>query len=56
MIEDFFHLSLVLHLELRKTFEMAMALMVYSWAWGKLIHDKKTEVKNIVDTVPKIIS
>jgi hypothetical protein len=33
----------------RKKFETA--LMVYSGAWGKLIHEKKTEVENRV-TVP----
>jgi hypothetical protein len=45
MIEDFFHLSPVLHLELRKTFEMTMALMVYSGPWGKLIHEKNQKSK-----------
>jgi hypothetical protein len=50
MIEDFFHLprvskTLVVHLELRisprifKKFETA--LMIYSRAWGKLVHEKK---------------
>jgi hypothetical protein len=60
MIEDFFHLppvstTPVVHLELRisprilEKFETA--LMVYSRTWGKLIHEKKPEVENLV-TLP----
>jgi hypothetical protein len=57
MIEDFFHLPLVsttpvVHLELqisqRILEKFETALMVYSGAWGKLIHEKKPEVKNFV--------
>ncbi len=56
MIEDFFHLpplstTPVVHLELRispRIFEkFETALMVYSGAWGKLIHEKKLEVENL---------
>ncbi len=54
MIEDFFYLApvsttLVVHLELRilckfsKKFETA--LMIYSGAWGKQIHEKKQKSK-----------
>ncbi len=54
MIEDFFHLppvstTPVVHLELRisprisEKFETA--LMVYSGAWGKLIHEKNQKQK-----------
>jgi hypothetical protein len=57
MIEDFFHfyryqqhlwctLSCEYLREFSKKFETA--LMVYSGAWGKLIHGKKPEVKNLV--------
>jgi hypothetical protein len=42
MIEDFFHLPPVVHLDLKK-FEMA--LMIYSGAWGKLIHEKNQKSK-----------
>jgi hypothetical protein len=57
MIEDFFHLppvslTPVVHLELQISLRMFQnietALMVCSGAWGKLIHEKKTEG----DTVP----
>jgi hypothetical protein len=59
MIEDFFHLppvstTPVVHLELRispqiflKKFETT--LLVYSGAWGKLIHEKTRSTR---DTVP----
>ncbi len=55
--EDFCHLPPVsatplVHLELRispRIFEkIRKALLVYSGAWGKLIHEKKTEVENLV--------
>jgi hypothetical protein len=39
MIEDFFR-------KFSKKFEMA--LMAYSWAWGKLIHEKKPKVENLM--------
>ncbi len=47
LIEVFFYLSLVsttpvVHLELK------MILMGYSDVWGKLIHEKKPEVENLV--------
>ncbi len=53
MIEDFFHFPLVsttsvVHLELQispKTKKFEMALMVYSEAWGKLIHEKYLKSK-----------
>ena len=55
MIEDFFHLSPVsttpvVNLEPLRKFskKFEMALMVYSGAWGKLIHEKKPEAKNLV--------
>jgi hypothetical protein len=57
MIEDFFHLPLVsmtpvVHLELRispriwEKFETAPVIL--SRAWGKRIHEKKPEAKNLV--------
>jgi hypothetical protein len=53
--EDFCHLppvsaTPVVHLELRREFlkKFETALLVYSGAWGKLIHEKKTEVENLV--------
>jgi hypothetical protein len=60
MIEDFFHLlpvstTPVVHLELRispriiEKFETV--LMVYSGAWGKLIHEK-TRSRKSRDTIP----
>ncbi len=54
MIEDFFHLpqvstTTVVHLELRNLREFSKkfetALMVYSGAWGKLIHEKNQKSK-----------
>jgi hypothetical protein len=57
MIEDFFHLPTLsttpmVHLELRISPQilkkLEMALMVYSGAWEKLIHEKKPEVENLV--------
>jgi hypothetical protein len=52
LIEDFFHLPPVVHLELGISQEFSkkieMTLMVYSGAWGKLIH-KKPEVENLVE-------
>jgi hypothetical protein len=58
MIEDFLHLppvslTPVANLELRispRIFEkkIEMTLMVYSGAWGKLIHEKKPDVENLV--------
>jgi hypothetical protein len=47
-IQDFFHLPPVLkvvHLELQI---FKMALMRYSVAWGKLIHEKNPEVENLM--------
>jgi hypothetical protein len=59
MIEDFFHLSPVsttpvVNLEPLSKFskKFEMALMAYSGAWGKLIHDKKTKSRKSHDTVP----
>jgi hypothetical protein len=55
MIEDFFHLPPVVHLDLRRSprfFEkFDTALMVYSGTWGKLIHEK-TRSRKSCDTVP----
>ncbi len=60
MIEDFFQLPLVsttpvVPLELRISQQILtkfeMALMVYSGAWGKLIHEKTRSQKSS-DTVP----
>jgi hypothetical protein len=55
MIEDFFHLSPVsttpvVNLEPLRKFskKFEMALMAYSGAWGKLIHEKKTKVENLM--------
>jgi hypothetical protein len=55
MIEDFFHLSPVsttpvVNLEPLRKFskKFEMALMVYSGAWGKLIHEKKPKVENLM--------
>jgi hypothetical protein len=57
LLEDFSQLqpvstTPVIHLEPRispRIFEkFEMAVMVYSGAWGKLIHAKKPEVKNLV--------
>jgi hypothetical protein len=54
MIEDFFHLPLVsttpvVHLELQispQIFEkIETALMIYSWDWVKLIHEKNQKLK-----------
>jgi hypothetical protein len=54
MNEDFFHLphlstTLVAHLELENLREFSKnfetALMVYSGAWGKLIHEKNQKSK-----------
>ncbi len=53
MIEDFFHLppvstTPVVHLELQisqRILEFETALMVYSGAWGKLIHEKNQKSK-----------
>jgi hypothetical protein len=54
MTEDFFHMAPVpmtpvVHIELRispRIFEkFEMALMVYSGAWGKLIHEKNQKSK-----------
>jgi hypothetical protein len=57
-MEDFFHmppvsltpvvctLSREYLREFSKKFEMAVT--IYSGAWGKLIHEKKTEVENLV--------
>jgi len=54
MIEDFFHLSPVsttpvVNLEPLRKFskKFEMALMVYSGAWGKLIHEKKNQKSKI---------
>jgi hypothetical protein len=33
-------------LNFRKKFEMTQ--MLFSWAWGKMIHEKKPEAKNLV--------
>jgi hypothetical protein len=49
LIEDFFHLPPVVNIELRistRIFEkFETALMVYSGAWGKLIHEKNQKSK-----------
>jgi hypothetical protein len=54
LIEDFFYILLVsltpvVHLELRIILKIlekfGMALMVYSEAWGKLIHEKYLKSK-----------
>jgi hypothetical protein len=51
MIEDFFHqghrctLSCKYLCEFSNKFETV--LMLYSGAWGKLIHEKKPEVENL---------
>jgi hypothetical protein len=52
LIKEFFHLppvSLVVHLELRisreKKKKFYAALMGYSGAWGKLIHEKNLKSK-----------
>jgi hypothetical protein len=51
MIEDFFHLppvstTQVVNLELRISKKFETALMVYSGAWGKLIHEKTRSRKS----------
>jgi hypothetical protein len=33
--------------------KMEMTLLVYSGTWGKLIHEKKPEVKNLVTTLSR---
>jgi hypothetical protein len=43
MIEDFLHLSCEYLREFSKKFETT--LMVYSGAWGKLIHEKNQKSK-----------
>jgi hypothetical protein len=57
MIEDFFHLppvskTRVVHLELRispRIFEkFETALMIYSRAWGKLVHEKNHVVESLL--------
>jgi hypothetical protein len=59
LIEDFFHLppmstTPVVHLELRISPRIFEKIRngpngtVYSGAWGKLIHEKKPEAKNLV--------
>ncbi len=48
MIEDFFHL---LRISPRIFEKIETALMVYSGAWGKLIHEK-TRSRKSRDTVP----
>jgi hypothetical protein len=61
LIEDLLHLppvstTPVVHLELRISARISKkietALMVYSGAWGKLIHEKKPEVENFVAFCP----
>jgi hypothetical protein len=61
MIEDFFHLppvskTSVVHLELRISppEKLETALIVYSGAWGELIHEKNRSQKSR-DTVPLMI-
>ncbi len=48
LIEDIFHFHLELRISPRIFENFETALMVYSGAWGKLIHEKKPEVKNLV--------
>jgi hypothetical protein len=47
LIEDFFHLPPV-----SLTLVVHLALIVYSGAWGKLIHEKKPEVEKLVAFCP----
>jgi hypothetical protein len=47
LLEDFFHLPCTLSREYLREFskKFEMAVMVYSHAWGKLIHEKNQKSK-----------